>query len=110
MAFQNGLSSMANRILATTSDMSHWFEELMAQASLINMNEFFTGQIDFQLHPACDALYHIKHASSASPFTMKSVEEKIAFLEYTSPSSITVPVNNSYYADEKQMFMSQRNS
>jgi len=65
------------------------------------MNEFFASQIEFQLHPACDALYHIKHASSASPFTMKSVEENIAFLEYTSPSSITVPVDNSYYADHK---------
>ena len=32
---------------------------------------------------------------------MKSVEDNIAFLEYTSPSSITVPVHNSYYSDHK---------
>jgi hypothetical protein len=45
MAFQNGISLMANRILTTASDMSQWYDELMARASLINMKEFFTGQI-----------------------------------------------------------------
>ena len=65
------------------------------------MNEFFAGQIEFQLHPACDALYHIKNTTPTSPFSMKSVEENIAFLEYTSPSSITVPADTSYYTDHK---------
>jgi len=101
MAFQNGLSLMANRIFTNASDMSQWYDELMAQASLINMNEFFQGQIKFQIHPACDALYHIKNATTTSPFNMKSVEDNIAFLEYTSPSSITVPADTSYYADHK---------
>jgi len=101
VAFQHGLSLMTNRIFINASDMSQWFDEFMAQASLINMHEFFAGQIEFQLHPACDALYHIKNATINSPFSMKSVEENIAFLEYTSPSSITVPADTSYYADHK---------
>jgi len=101
MAFQHGLSLMTNRIFTNASDMSQWYDELMAQASLINMNEFFAGQIEYHLHPACDALYHIKNATTTSPFSMKSVEDNIAFPEYTSPSSITFPAATSYYAEPK---------
>jgi len=72
---------MTNRIFTNASDMSQWYDEFMAQASLINMTEFFTGQIEF---PACDALYHIKNATTTNPFNMKSVEDNIAFLKYPS--------------------------
>ena len=62
----------------------------MAQASHISMTEYFTGQIEFQIHPACDALYRIKNAMSGNPFQMKSVEDNVSFVECSSPSSITV--------------------
>ena len=57
--------------------MSQRYDEFMTQASLINMTEFFTGQIEFQIHPACDALYHIKNATTNNPFNIKSVEDNI---------------------------------
>ena len=90
---------MANRIFTNASDMSQWYHELMT--SLINMNEFFTGQIEFHLHPACDDLYHIKNTTTTSPFSMKSVEDNTAFLEYISPSSVAIQADNTYYADHK---------
>ena len=95
LAYQNGLSIMANRIFLNASDMSQWYDEFMAQASLINMTEFFTSQIEFQIHPACDALYHIKNASPANPFNMKSVEVISHFLNiplhHLSLSQLTIP-------------------
>jgi len=51
---------------------------------LINIHEYFSDQVCFHLHPACDAMFHLKRSSSASPFHMKVVEDNIAFLEYTS--------------------------
>ena len=74
--------------------MSQCFDNFMAQASLINLNEYFCGQIEFNLHPACDALYHIKNATSTNPFQMKTIDDNVAFLEYTSPSSIMTPSEN----------------
>ena len=58
-AFQNGLLTLPNRIFSNASEMSQWFDDFMAQASLINLNEYLCGQIEFNLHPACDSLYHI---------------------------------------------------
>jgi len=46
------------------------------------MTEYFTGPVIFALHPACDAQYQSQS---------KNVEENVAYLKYTSPSSIINP-------------------
>ena len=65
------------------------------------MHEYFSGQVCFQLHPACDAMFHLKRSSSASPFHMKIVEENVIFLEYTSPTSIVQLSSLPFYSTEK---------
>ena len=55
--------------------MAQWYEALMAQALLINMHEYFSGQVIFQLHPVCDAMYYIENSSTGAPFQMRQVEE-----------------------------------
>ena len=86
--FQTGITNISNRIFRNAGDISIWFDEFLAQALLINMHEYFAGQVNFILHPACDAMHHIKFSTSTSPFQMKAVDDNIAFLECTSPTSI----------------------
>jgi len=97
--YQTGLQSLSTRTFNNAADISLWFEEFLAQALLINMHEFFAGQITFLLHPTCDALYHINNSSI--PFQMKNVEENIAFLEYTSPTIITEPSQLPFFSEHK---------
>ena len=42
------------------------------------MNEYFTGQIVFELHSACNA--HLAKSSQSIPFEIKIVEENVAYL------------------------------
>jgi len=65
------------------------------------MHEYFSGQVCFNLHPACDAMFHLKKSSSASPFNMKIVEENVVFLAYTSPTSIVKSSNLPFYSTDK---------
>ena len=91
---------MANRIFTNASDMSQWIHG----TSISHQYDWiFTGRIEFQIHPACDALYHIKNATTTNPFKMKSAKDNIWFLEHTSPSSITFPAENSCYSDHKKI-------
>jgi len=92
-AFQSGVNSLSLKVFRNPSDISIWLEAFYAQALLINMYEYFSGQVCFNLHPACDAMFHLKRSSSASPFNMKIVEENVVFLEYTSPTSIVKSSN-----------------
>ena len=68
---------------------------------LINMHEYFSGQVCFHSHPACDAMFHLKRSSSTSPFHMKIVEENTTFLEYTTPKSIVQSSSLPFYSTEK---------
>ena len=65
------------------------------------MHEYFSCQVCFNLHPACDAIFHLKRSSSTSPFNMKIVKENVIFLEYTSPTSIVNLSNLSFYSADK---------
>jgi hypothetical protein len=95
-AYQNGLKNISNRIFHNARALAQWHEDLLAQALLLNMHEYFSGQIVFAIHPACDAMYHIQHASAA-PFQMKVVKDNIRFLENTSPSTLVFPSSNDHY-------------
>ena len=75
-AFQSGLTS---KVFRNPSDISIWFEAFYAQALLVNMHEYFSGQVCFHLHHACDAMFHLKRSSSTSPFNMKIVVEYVNF-------------------------------
>ena len=77
--------------------MAQWYEDLMAQALLFNMHENFSGQVLFQLHPACDAMYYIENSSTSAPFQMRQVEENISFLEYTFQPNLENPSPNDKY-------------
>jgi hypothetical protein len=101
-SFQNGIQSLSNQIFHSPTIMSRWFEEFISQALLINMHEYFYGQIEFALHPACDALYHLRFASTANPFHLKAVDDNIAFLEYTSPTTIANPIQTGFYPVVKE--------
>ena len=98
-AYQTSLQGLSTRTFHNAADISVWFEEFLAQALLINMHEYFAGQITFLLHPICDALYHINN--SFIPFQMKNVEENIAFLEYTSSTNITEPSQLPFFSEHK---------
>ena len=54
-AYQSSLQGLSTRIFHNAADISLWFDEFLAQALLINMHEFFAGQVIFLLHPTCDA-------------------------------------------------------
>ena len=56
-----------------------WFDDFYAQALLINKHEYFSGQVSFQLHSACDAMIHLKKKFFTHPFNMKVGEENIVF-------------------------------
>ena len=47
----------------------------------INMHEYFSGKVIFQLHPACDNIFYIQNSSTSALFQMRQVEENISFLE-----------------------------
>jgi hypothetical protein len=74
-AYQTSLQQFSNRICHNATALAHWYEDLMTQALLINMHEYISGQVIFQLHPACDAMYYIRNSSTAVPFQMRQVEE-----------------------------------
>ena len=101
-SYQTGLQTLSNQIFTSPTIMSRWYEDFMSQALLINMHEYFYGQIEFALLPACDALYHLRFASPANPFQMKAVDDNISFLEYTSPTTIENPVQSDYYPTYKE--------
>ena len=61
----------------------------------------FAGQVSFILHPACDAMNHIKLSTSSSPIQTKSVDDNNAFLECTSPISMMEPSSLFYFSDVK---------
>jgi len=69
-AFQSGLSSISSKTIRNPSDISMWLNDFNAQALLLNTHEYFSGQVCFQLHPTCDAMFHLKKPSSTSPFNM----------------------------------------
>ena len=46
-AYQTSLQGLSTRIFHNAADISLWFDEFLAQALLINMHEFFAGQIIF---------------------------------------------------------------
>ena len=50
-AHQTSLQGLSTRTFHNAADISLWFEEFLAQALLINMHEYFAGQITFLLHP-----------------------------------------------------------
>jgi len=94
-AYQCGLQQISNRIFHNVTALAQW---LLAQALFINMHEYFSGQIVFELHPACDTMYHIQNSSTTAPFQMRKVEENISVLdEYTSPTTLDVPSQNDRY-------------
>ena len=99
--FQSGLTNISNRIFRHAGDIYIWLDEFLAQALLINMHDFFAGQVNCILHPACDAMHHIKFSTSNSPFQMKSVDDNIAFLDCSSPTSIGEPSCLPYFSDVK---------
>ena len=74
--FQSGINNLSNRTFRSAGDISIWFDEFLAQAFLINM--------------------YI--STSSSPFQMESVDDNIAFLEYTSPTSIGEPSSSSHFS------------
>ena len=43
--FQASLRTLGGSILNSASDISKWFDQFMEQALLINMHEYFGGQI-----------------------------------------------------------------
>jgi hypothetical protein len=57
--FQSGMDNLSNRIFRNAGDVPLWFDEFLAHALLINMH-FFVVQVSFILHPASDAMHHIK--------------------------------------------------
>jgi hypothetical protein len=93
-AYQTGLQQFSSRIFHNATALAQWYEDLMAQALLINMHEYFSGQVIFELHPVCDAMFYIQNSST---FQMRQVEENISFLEYTSPSNLEHPSLNEKY-------------
>ena len=95
--YQTNLQQFSNRIFHNATSLAQWYEDLMAQALLINMHEYFSGQIIFELHPACDAMFYIQNSSTAVPFQMRQLEENISFLEYTSSSTLDNPSLNDRY-------------
>jgi hypothetical protein len=76
-----------------------WFDDFLAQALLVNMHEYFAGQIIFQLHPLCDAQFYLRQATVANPFQLKNVTDNIEYLEFTSPSNILHPSQLDFYSD-----------
>ena len=73
------------------------------------MHEYFSGQIVFELHPACDAMYYIQNSSTAVPFQMRQVEENISFLEYTSPSHLETPsLNDRYTTNPSTVYVTKK--
>jgi len=71
----------------------HWYDEFTAQVSLIYMTDFFTAQIESQIHPTCDALYHMKHATSGNPFPLKTISRFLnVILHHLSLYQLTMPV------------------
>jgi len=81
--------------------LAEWFDKFMAQAVLINMNEYFCGQVDFILHPLCDASYHITHIQTGFPFEMKHLLKNASYLEHVSPSNMVSKSTNMIYCDKK---------
>ena len=67
-AYQTSLQPFSNRIFNNATTLALWYEDLMAQALLINMHEYFSGQVIFELHPACDAMFYVQNSSAAVPF------------------------------------------
>ena len=90
-AYQSGLQQCSTRIVHNATALAKWYEDVMAQALLINMHEYFSGQVIFQLHPACDAMFYIQNSTTSALFRMRQVEENISVLEYTSPSHLEDP-------------------
>ena len=76
-AYQSSLQGLSTRVFYNAADISLWFEEFLAQALLINMHEFFAGQVTFLSLPTSDALYHINNNSNSNnssiPFQMKKI-------------------------------------
>ena len=58
-SYQSGLQQCSTRIFHKATALAQWYEDLIAQALLINMHEYFSGQVIFQLHPACDAMFYM---------------------------------------------------
>jgi len=80
-----------------TSHHSGWMPltlNITCSVLLINIHEYFSDQVCFHLHPACDAMFHLKRSSSASPFHMKVVEDNIAFFSTTVIQSSNLPFNS----------------
>ena len=103
VAFQSGVNSLSLRVFRNPSDISIWLDVFYAQALLLNMHEYFSGQVCFNLHSACGAMFHLKRSSSASPFKMKIVEENVVFLENTSPTFIVKSSNLPFYSTDKDI-------
>jgi hypothetical protein len=97
--YQSGLASLATSIFHKESDFVSWFDDFLAQALLVNMHEYFAGQIIFQLHPLCDAQFYLRQATVANPFQLKNVTDNIEYLEFTSPSNILHPSQLDFYSD-----------
>jgi hypothetical protein len=100
----NQVNSISLKVFKNPSDISIWLDAFYAQSLLINMHEYFSGQVCFHLHPACDAMFHLKSSSSTSPFHMKIVEENIIFLEYTSPTSIVQSSSLPFYSTHRKNY------
>ena len=108
--YQTNLQQFSNRIFHNATSLAQWYEDLMAQALLINMHEYFSGQIIFELHPACDAMFYIQNSSTAAPFQMRQLEENISFLEYTSSSTLDNPsLNDRYTPNPTTVYVTKNN-
>ena len=81
------LSIGCNFSLVESFSKSFWHFNLLRsvlRSSITNQHAWeFLRSGSFHLHPACDAMFHLKRPSSTSPFNMKIVEENVIFLEYT---------------------------
>jgi hypothetical protein len=97
--FQTGLLSLSTCIFRAVSDISQWFDDFLAQALLINMHEYFSGRVIFQLHPLCEVTYYHTNATLHQPFSLKTVTDNVAYLEFTSPSHILASSTNDFFTD-----------
>ena len=80
--FQNGLKPLSLFTFCSSSDIAQWFDKVLEHAMLINIHEYFTGQIGFELNDACDARFHLAKSSQSISFQMQNIEENVAFLEF----------------------------
>jgi len=109
-SYQTGLQQFSNRIFHNATALAQWYEDVMGQALLINMHEYFSGQIIFELHPVCDAMFYIQNSSTAVPLQMRQVEKNISFLEYSSPSHLENPsLNDRYTTNPSTVYVTKNN-